>query len=237
MSIRTPAGITLALCGCHAEAHSLAADTVLDYFEKTGCEFITPTGVKDAQPTSRIHQSGNIILPLPFTHPELAVDLTSRSFKIRKGVARLGYLVDSKSILVSQSPAPTARGSNDAAYGLSQLAFKLFSPLHPNYGWIDESGENASPIDQPSAKSIRYLFWFNLFGPSLVQDIGRNFLLDSPAADIQELHNGAIALVSTTRFSDWLASGCSMLVQYLRKKLDNLEEYRSQGFSEEDAPS
>ncbi|WP_309893793.1 hypothetical protein, partial [Archangium sp.] len=88
----------------------------------------------------------------------------------------------------------------------------------PNFGRDDET-ECRDGFDK-----IYEVFWLNVFGPKLVENVGRERMLSTPAHRVEELSNGAVLLVTWPTVADF-ASKEARLAQarahaHLRPDLD-----------------
>jgi hypothetical protein len=78
----------------------------------------------------------------------------------------------------------------------------VYNFWHPFYGYLDACGD-PPPTSRADALSenIRYLYYINLFGPELVQKIGRKRLLQAPSWCKQPLEDGGMLLVPYIHFN------------------------------------
>ncbi|WNG37792.1 hypothetical protein F0U61_32015 [Archangium violaceum] len=88
----------------------------------------------------------------------------------------------------------------------------------PNFGRDDET-ESRDGFDR-----IYEVFWLNVFGPKLVETVGRERMLSTPAHRVEELPNGSVLLVTWPTVADF-ASKEARLAQarahaHLRPDLD-----------------
>jgi hypothetical protein len=88
----------------------------------------------------------------------------------------------------------------------------------PNFGRDDEAE------DRDGFDKVYEVFWLNVFGPRLVETVGRERMLSTPAHRVEELPNGAILLVTWPTVADF-ASKEARLAQarahaHLRPDLD-----------------
>lgn len=88
--------------------------------------------------------------------------------------------------------------------------------------------ENALLKVTTSADEVRFLFWANIFGPTIVKQVGKQFLLDCPGK-VELLEDGGVVLVSSKRFTTWLERPPRKVVKYLVQKFPNIKLYRSAG--------
>ncbi len=88
----------------------------------------------------------------------------------------------------------------------------------PNFGRDDEAE------DRDGFDKIYEVFWLNVFGPKLVETVGRERMLSTPAWRVEELPNGCVLLVTRPTAADF-ASEDARLAQarahaHLRPDLD-----------------
>ncbi|RYZ15622.1 MAG: hypothetical protein EOO70_06395 [Myxococcaceae bacterium] len=88
----------------------------------------------------------------------------------------------------------------------------------PDFG-RDESTSRRDGFDK-----VYEVYWLNVFGPRLVETVGRDRMLSTPAHRVEELHNGSVLLMLGPTASDF-ASEESRLAQarahvHLRPDLD-----------------
>ncbi len=138
---------------------------------------------------------------------DVSLDVQPLSFFAREDRCR--SLVDLVRVWVSRYPALEARAHSDAD---NQLAGS------PYYG-RDERIARRDGYD-----NVYQLCWLNVFGAQLVEKLGRERVLSTPAHRIEELPNGAILLVSWPTAADF-ASEPARVAQaralvHLRPELD-----------------
>jgi hypothetical protein len=203
-----------------------SAQQLIKCLRESGCAFLY--GKKhDPCPESRIRR-GSIISPLDFTHPLLARDVTSKVLQQKVGVGSLGFIARGKRLSISQTPEPSGKGLNDLASGLLEFLKRQYGVLHPSHASVDEMGENALPKVTTSADGVRFLFWANVFGPKIVKQVGKQFLLDCPG-EVELLEDGGVVLVSSKSFTTWLERPPHKVVKYLVQEFPNIKLYRSAG--------
>ncbi|PTL79196.1 hypothetical protein [Vitiosangium sp. GDMCC 1.1324] len=88
----------------------------------------------------------------------------------------------------------------------------------PNFGRDDEA------LYRDGFDKIYEVFWLNVFGPKLVETVGRERMLSTPAHRVEELPNGSVLLVTWPTVADF-ASNEARLAQarahaHLRPDLD-----------------
>ncbi len=92
--------------------------------------------------------------------------------------------------------------------------------VKPEYSWgmLPHNHEHAvqyQPTERPIVEHIDSLSWVSVFGPTLVADLGgRDRVLSTPAARVEELETGHILVVKTADFFDYNFDG-DAIDQYL----------------------
>jgi hypothetical protein len=71
--------------------------------------------------------------------------------------------------------------------------------LDPNQATMVETGRFGPPVSDSDFDEgdIQYASWLMLFPPAMVEEYGRQFLLDAPAWRTEELDGGAVLVVAT----------------------------------------
>jgi len=110
---------------------------------------------------------------------------------------------------LSRYPAPSALAHSSADFHLAGA---------PLYGRSEETW------DRDGYDNVYQLCWLNVFGPQLVEKLGRERVLSTPAHRVEELPNGSILLVSWPTAADF-ASEPARVAQaralvHLRPELD-----------------
>ena len=113
-------------------------------------------------------------------HPELRVLLRVKPLSFFEEAARCRQLVDMVRAWASRYPVSYASAHGLAASDLAGA---------PNFG-RDMNTSNQEGFDQ-----LYEVFWLNVFGPKLVQLVGRERMLSTPAWLVEELPNGSILMV------------------------------------------
>jgi hypothetical protein len=188
-----------------------------------------------AQPGGVVSEDGSIIVPLDIYHSLLAVgkrapDGSGAAGQVAgPGKGFLGFSACAQGVSVSQfadlvdSPQPDA-----LATGLLALATRLYSPLRPEYGWVDESGWNVPEGRTLAAPHPRYLFWANFFGPERVELMGREFLKGAPGWVSIDLADGGVLHIATESYRDWWGNDQPELLGYFKRKFPKIQIYRAQ---------
>jgi len=154
------------------------------------------------------------ILRLYFEHDLLEID-THTYHRRGKGRARLSVIPDERYVMILQNASfPELRKADLVAHGLLRLTRLLYPELRPQFGSIDELGENDMTAEEIAALRLRYVFWANLWGPSYVAEYGQEFLLGAPGWRVEALEDGGILYVPTESYVDW----------WLMARLEQIEE-------------
>ncbi|RKH31891.1 hypothetical protein [Corallococcus sicarius] len=141
--------------------------------------------------------------------PRLNVSLNVQPLSLFAEVERCRRFVEMVRAWADSYPAPYASAHSMADDQLSGA---------PGFGRDDEVA-NRDGFDK-----VYELYWFNIFGPKLVESVGRERMLSTPAHLVEELSNGAILLVLWPTAADF-ASDESRVAQarahvHLRPDLD-----------------
>lgn len=88
------------------------------------------------------------------------------------------------------------------------IVAELMLIAKPEYGWgmfIPSEYENEfRPADRPIREHVDRFSWITIIGPSLIDEFGgHDYILEAPAARVDELETGHIMLVKTDRFFDY----------------------------------
>ena len=146
---------------------------------------------------------------LPPQPPELGLILEVKPLSFFAEAERCRRFVEMVRAWASRYPVSHARAhSSDDA----QLAGS------PNFGRDDET------LFRNGFDKIYEVFWLNVFGPKLVESVGRERMLSTPAWRVEELPNGCVLLVTWPTLADF-ASEEARLAQarahcHLRPDLD-----------------
>ncbi|WP_309243073.1 hypothetical protein, partial [Hyalangium versicolor] len=88
----------------------------------------------------------------------------------------------------------------------------------PNFGRDDET------TYQNGFDKVYEVSWLNVFGPKLVETVGRERMLSTPAYRVEELPNGAVLLVTWPTAADFTSKGArqaqARALVHLRPELD-----------------
>jgi hypothetical protein len=148
-------------------------------------------------------------LRLPPRPPELDIILKVKPLSFFAEAERCRKFVGMVRAWASRYPVPHAKAhsSDDAELAGS-----------PNFGRDDEI------LYRDGFDRIYEVFWLNVFGPKLVESVGRERMLSTPAWRVEELPNGCVLLVTWPTAADF-ASEEARLAQarahaHLRPDLD-----------------
>jgi hypothetical protein len=138
-----------------------------------------------------------LLLAFPPRPPELDLILKVKPLSFFSEEERCGKFVELVRAWASRHPVTYSRAhsADDAELAGS-----------PNFGRDDET------MYRDGFDKIYEVFWLNVFGPKLVEAVGRERLLSTPAWRVEELPNGCILLVLWPTPADF-ASEQSRLVQ------------------------
>ncbi|WNG48234.1 hypothetical protein F0U60_31990 [Archangium minus] len=145
----------------------------------------------------------------PLLPPELNIIIKVKPLSFFAEAERCRQFVEMVRAWASRYPVTYAKthSSDDAELAGS-----------PNFGRDDET-ESRDGFDR-----IYEVFWLNVFGPKLVETVGRERMLSTPAHRVEELPNGSVLLVTWPTVADF-ASKEARLAQarahaHLRPDLD-----------------
>jgi hypothetical protein len=148
-------------------------------------------------------------LDFPPFPPELRVLLKVKPLHFFAETERCRHFVEMVRAWASRYPVTYARAhsADDAQWAGS-----------PNFGRDDET------LRRDGFDKIYEVFWLNVFGPKLVERVGRERMLSTPAHRVEELPNGCVLLVTRPTAADF-ASEEARLAQarahaHLRPDLD-----------------
>lgn len=182
----------------------------------------------DPAPESRIEEDGS--LDLTYSHPLLEREVMEfaelRNFP---PTAQFHFVADARLVSLTQGGvANEVENLNALAKGQLNLALLLWSQLRPQYGWIDESGDNVpNEKDIPQAR-LSKIFWANCFGPACVKRFGRSLFMDAPGWKKQELEDGSVLYVVTERYLDWWREHPKDVSDYFKGRIPGVTLYRAE---------
>lgn len=78
---------------------------------------------------------------------------------------------------------------NEIPQLLARLAVPISQALSPSYGAITHKRYLKTYGHEVLSAKLKYVHWFNLFGPRYVKKLGKQFLLDTPVWKVKELNN------------------------------------------------
>jgi len=157
------------------------------------------------------HPSVSLTLNVGLTQrrPKLSVGLSVQPLSFFLAEERCRRFVELVRAWVSRYPTPYAAAHSAADRQLAD---------YPNFGRDDETAQ------RDEFDKVHELFWLNVFGPKLVETVGRERMLSTPAHHVEELPTGAVLLVLRPTAADF-ASEESRVAQarahiHLRPDLD-----------------
>lgn len=209
-----------------------AALEAIKRLRSCGATMLTlPYGFVEKKPEKRIDSKGNIIVGLGVEHPALA----KGCYHYQKTLAPLrehgtGYFCfihsDRWFTFTQDLKENDPSHWDEIAARLLPFLRMIYPHLRPRFGWIDESGylevHHVLVKNQP-----RLLFWANLFGPDLVQQLGKDFLLRAPGWKKEELDDGGILYVVESKYHEWYANPSKQALRYFQKKIPEIRVYRA----------
>lgn len=115
---------------------------------------------------------------------------------------------------------------NDIARRQLDFVRMMYRHLRPRFGWIDEFGDSETTNRLIQGRP-RVLFWANIYGPDLVQQLGKTFLLKAPGWKKDELDDGGILYVVESEYHEWHANPSKEALRYFQKKIPQMRLYRA----------
>ncbi|MCY1072918.1 hypothetical protein [Archangium lansingense] len=144
--------------------------------------------------------------PLP---PKLGIFINVKPLSFFAGAERCQHFVEMVRAWASHYPVTYAKAHSTDDTQLTDS---------PNFGRDDETRR------RDGFDKVYEVFWLNVFGPKLVETVGRERMLSTPAHCVEELPNGSVLLVTWPTVADF-ASKEARLAQarahaHLRPDLD-----------------
>ncbi len=98
---------------------------------------------------------------------------------------------------------PDALGENPEHHsqGFLHLGKRLYRTVRPRYGWIERltfwNPEKAgyTTWEDVEKLGLPHIYWTNFFGPAYVEKLGKEFLIQAPGWQVEELDDGGLAYV------------------------------------------
>ncbi|QRK07233.1 hypothetical protein JQX13_45535 [Archangium violaceum] len=145
----------------------------------------------------------------PPLHPELDLTLTLKPLSFFAEPEHCGKFVELVRAWASRYPV---------THAVAHSGDDMILAGSPNFGRDDET-ESRDGFDR-----VYEVFWLNVFGPKLVEAVGRERMLSTPAHRVEELPNGSVLIVTWPTVADF-ASKEARLAQarahaHLRPDLD-----------------
>jgi hypothetical protein len=249
-----PDALSLTFVVCQAIDEQDGVRQSIDLFRQSGGRFIYQGGLEPYDhPESWIWESGT--LSCDVRHPDLmpdqmtefdakhlgpsALELPRASFvcfpKIGTGLIPVSEWAPVRAIRLRQ-----ATGFDDGevwkldrvAWGLVRMAGLLYPLFRPRFSYIDESAAGQPTLDVYLRDELPCLFWVNLFGPELVERLGRDFLRTAPGWRLVEFTDGGVMHIATASYWEWWNTDFTDLRDYFRQQLPGIEIYRGESLPE-----
>ena len=109
----------------------------------------------------------------------------SLGFDEDEGVVYIAYLRHHFTFLLDE-------GEYTYWLGIIQSVYNIW---HPIYGYTTDGEERTAPREEIVARKISYLYDINLFGPEIVEALGRERVESTPAQIVTPLDDGGVMLV------------------------------------------
>lgn len=217
--------------GCLGLPKESGALALIEMLKRGGGTILTTTyGRVEKHPERVIDANGNIIIGLGVEHPLLgkgAFHGNTPAAKHEYGTGRVAYIQDERRFIFSQHvEEKQPLHWDEVATRQVDFITNLYAQLRPGYGWADEAGLFRSDRHR-AERPPKYLFWCNVFGPGLVNQIGRDFLLRASAWRTQEFEDGGILCVVEESYHKWHRGFSKETLDYFRAKLPEIRPYRA----------
>lgn len=222
-----PESFELSMCSCKAVRTEFPASRVLDIMRDNRCTFmrVMPDRI-DPNPERFISKSGSIVVPTKFTHPSLGRDALAISRGWRAGKGEVAFIRDTMAVIVHQTIDVKSVGLEEIAAGLLEMARVLSPRLRPAYGWMDEPRDDILDREFESFSEVEHWFYGNLFGAEIAGQVDPRFFSELPAARVERLEGGAVLVVSSPTYRDWLQDPPPGLAAHLRKFAPHVHIFR-----------
>jgi hypothetical protein len=226
--------IETSLTGCLLPAGASGVHSAITCLQDAGVQFFDVAGLSLLDdPSAVADEKGNILVPLQAKHdllyPSWGNITPMTECPTRGGLASFAYVEEGHYFLFGQSAYHDDNSSNNRlADGQLQLARMLYSKLHPSYGWIDERSANMPKLADLRKHRLQYVFWANLFGPAYVQLLGRDFLLATLDAQVEEMDDGGIICVARENYVDWWKAEPTPMLKHFQSRIPSIKLYRAE---------
>ncbi|WNG56539.1 hypothetical protein F0U59_18590 [Archangium gephyra] len=162
-----------------------ARDAVWKALEERGSERYTHCGLYRTQWPALDMALGVCLPPLP---PGLRIDVGVKPLSFFAEAERCHHIVELVRAWASRYPV---------TYAMAHSADDRALAGAPNFGRDDEA------LYRDGFDRIYAVWWLNVFGPKLVETVGRERMLSTPAHRVEELPNGSILLVTWPTAADF----------------------------------
>lgn len=207
------------LVGCKSidSRRRTGAKSLFALLDRAGFEFAdAATGIADVE--SEIDKDGDVIGLVDVTHRLLAPEDDSDS-TLKRGSATISYLHELRRFSLGQGAAfDTLRELNKLAKNQCDVVRALYSVLKPEYGWIDDSADEALPLKALVGRKITYIFWANFYGPEYVKEYGKDLFLKAPGWSKEQLPDGGVLYITCKTIAEWTKNKPQQITDYFRKK-------------------
>jgi hypothetical protein len=94
---------------------------------------------------------------------------------------------------VIELPLDHSDKSNEKVVCLQSFIDSLCGPLQAPFAWMDAASEYPRGLAQSVLDTdIKWLFWFNYYGPAYVQKFGADCFRNAPFYEVQEIAGGGL---------------------------------------------
>ena len=221
------AGVELTICNCRLAPK---AQSLISILSQHGVRFLDPRPANpdriDSNPQREIEMDGSIIVPLTITHSLLGRDCKYFSVGWKTPVARLAFIADTRTLVITQSNAKDSETLQELVDGQVTLARILAEALGATYGWIDRTTEKSLPETAKRFNQVKNWFFANIFGPDLVASSPKFFFEQMPAYAKTALKDGGVLIQSSATFTEWNNKPALALINYLKQQAPNMGVFK-----------
>jgi hypothetical protein len=142
------------------------------------------------------------------------------------GTAVLQFLLNATAAVVSQTVGVNAEQIEPLAAGLVEFGKIAATSCCPGYGWVDGTREDVVAEAFESFSEVEHWFYGNLFGAEIAGQVDPRFFSEMPAARVERLEGGAVLVVSSPTYRDWLKEPPPGMAAHLRKFAPHVRIFR-----------
>jgi hypothetical protein len=113
----------------------------------------------------------------------------------------------------------------DIANGHREFLKAVIPQVKPRLALADYVWNYGIKSQHIAAGDLRRLFWVTYFGPHYVEHHGKEFFMNTPAWNVEELDGGILVIV-TKKFLDFAENEPTETLKYLKQKFKNIRANR-----------